>query len=314
MIITVTLNPSIDKTLRCDGAKPQTVFKAGSINTVSVVKVAPGGKGINVSRAVKRLGDSTIALSIIGGETGRQIISGLEAEDIPLKYVPINGESRMCYGIINGDETVINEAGPLVIGDVEGQFMELFRENVHNNDIVVISGSAIIGIAPEFYGRLVTTARNLGAKVMVDLKGDNLKYAISAQPDIIKVNRTELEGYFGYSINQQSDLYNMAKELLSKGVESVIVTDGGGDVIGCNDNNSWILTPPKVTVVNSWGSGDCVAGGFAFGLSIGKTFIEALRLGVACGTTNTLVYGAGFINNEDVHRLIDEVIVKGNII
>jgi 1-phosphofructokinase family hexose kinase len=307
MIVTVTLNPSIDRTLYCRG------FKAGSINTAEILKIAPGGKGINVSRAVQRLSGKTLSLSIIGGVTGRMIVEMMENEEIAFKYVSIIGESRICYGIINGEETIINECGPSIYGDAERQFMELFVNNISINDFIVISGSSICGIIPEFYAKLVQRAKKLtgkDGKVMVDLKGDNLRHAISALPDFVKVNRAEIESYFGHSIHNITDLKNMSTELLQQGICGVIVTDAGNDVFGCTAQQAWIITPPKVKAINTWGSGDCVAGGFAHGLIKHIDFDEALKLGVACGTANTLVYGAGFIEDMDVNRLLDMIVLK----
>ncbi|MBF0474097.1 MAG: bifunctional hydroxymethylpyrimidine kinase/phosphomethylpyrimidine kinase, partial [Nitrospirae bacterium] len=202
--------------------------------------------------------------------------------------------------------------GQSIYADETIQFMELFSKNIAKGDFIVISGSAIGGISPQFYADLVKRAKFFGCFVIVDLKEDNLYSAISALPDIVKVNKSEFENFLGYSINNLTDLKTNAIKLIEKGIKGIIITDGGVDVFGCTSQGSWSLTPPKVKVINTWGSGDCVAAGIAYGLSIGKTFIEALKLGVACGTANTLVYGAGFIEIEDVNRLIDKVNVLTN--
>lgn len=310
MIFTITLNPSIDRTLCCEG------LQSGSINTACVIKAAAGGKGINVSRAIHRLSGGSVALSIIGGETGRLIVSMLEAEGIEHKYVSFSQESRMCYGIIDKGsraapkkrETIINEVGPYIDKDCDTQFLRLFSQNISRGDIAAISGSAIQGIAPQFYGNLVNTAKDLGAAVMIDLKGDNLSHAIAAVPDIIKINRSEFEDYYGNA--RAPVIKNKPYELIDKGVRCVIITDGGGDVIGITKDKAWIFTPPKVEVVNAWGSGDCVAGGFLYGFSRDMSFENALRLGIACGSANTLRYGAGFFEIDDVNRLLDMVLIK----
>ncbi|RMD52690.1 MAG: 1-phosphofructokinase family hexose kinase [Nitrospirae bacterium] len=300
MIITVTLNPSIDRTIAVDD------FAINSVRKGELMMCVPGGKGINVSRAVKALGGNTRALIITGGITGELIERKLREEYIDFTSLNIgNRSSRTCYGIIdrkNRTETIINELGPeLTLSDME-MFKNLCRENISKGDIVAISGSAPRGVGGDYYRELVDIAKERGAMVLVDTSGENLRHAVEASPFIVKVNAEEMSRLISGDISMET-----VSPLLKKGIYAVIVTHGSSPLLVFYGEKLLKVKPPSVEVVNSWGCGDCFVAGLLFYIQNGYTLEEAVKFGTATAAANTLSYGAGFIKRDDVLRLLDEV-------
>lgn len=306
-IITVTLNPSIDRALNVKD------FNLNRVCRGDVMSVAAGGKGINVSRAVHRLGGKTKALGVAGGETGRQIAAQLKAENIDFTFQGINGESRTCYSIIDNSkhtETVINETGPEVLPEEIKEFKSLFEYCVSKDDIVCLSGSAARGFDRAIYHDLIMISHHSKAKVILDTSGESLFSAIKAVPYIVKINRSELEKLFNSEPTARENLRSKVEKLTGKGIYGVVITQGEYETVAFFDNQLWSLLPPKVEPINSWGSGDSFLAGMAVGMENGENLIDAMEFGVRAGTANTLSYGAGFIDREEVMKLSGRVKVK----
>ena len=308
MLITVTLNPAMDRTLLVNS------FSVNSVSRGVLLTNAPGGKGINVSRAALELGGKTLALCIAGGETGRLFTEKLGSEGIDFQVMNVKGETRTCYGIIDKElatETVINELGPsLEKNDVE-KFKSLFSETVKNGDIVALSGSFPIGMPDTIYAELIEIVRANNARVILDTSGVGLRKGLEAGPFIVKVNRLEIAQIDGSREPlEDNKLIDIAKSLISRwGISNIIVTQGNGPVFIISASDVFVVVPPDVSAVNTWGSGDCVVAGLLVYLDMGHSFEDAVRLGVAAGTANTLSYGAGFIKIEDVMALYKKTTV-----
>lgn len=308
MIISVTLNPSIDKTLRIDNFSVNHVFRAHS------VRQNPGGKGINVSRAAARLNGSTKALFLSGGPEGRIIKDGLKNEGINYLSVEVPGQSRTCYGIIDiikNTETVINEPGPAVTDEALSSIISLFEETITSDDFAALSGSAPPGVRDTIYHELIAIAHRKKARAVVDTSGSYLQKAVDAIPFMVKINKVELENLFHCSITHEYDIIDKSRVLINKGIETVIVTQGADKVIALKGEHCLTVKPPCVDVVNSWGSGDSFVAGLLFSLDKGDDFKKALAYGVAAGAQNTVSYGAGFIDRTEVEELAEKVHVEG---
>ncbi len=307
MIITVTLNPCLDKTLSIDD------FQVNAVCRGNVLKTVAGGKGINVSRAVKELEGKTKALGIIGGDTGRFIIEKLRMEGINFQYIDIVEESRTCYGIIdkkNKTETVINESGPHVSEEDTAAFKKLYERTIKKDDYVTLSGSAPSSVGKGIYRELIMIAHKKKVRVLLDTSGQYLAEAIHAMPSIIKINRNELEKLFNSTLRTRDSIVKKMHFLIDKGIYLVVITQGEKDVLALSKDGGWSIRPPQISSVNSWGSGDCVVAGIAISLERNNSVAEALKLGVAAGAANTLSYGAGVIERKDVMDLAKNVIVQ----
>lgn len=288
-------------------------FSLNSVCRGRLLRDAPGGKGINVSRAALELGGKTSALFIAGGETGRIIMEKLAFEGIDFRVIKVEDESRTCYGIIDkelGTETIINEQGPLLTKNDMAEFKSLFAKTVQQDDTVAISGSLPNGIHGTIYAELIEIAKTNNARVILDASRIVLREGIEAGPFIVKVNRREMAQIEELNDLDDNRLIDLAKRWITeKGISSIVVTQGKGAVFAISESDVFVAVPPTVTAINTWGSGDCVVAGIGVYLEQGLSFEEAVRYGVAAGTANTLSYGAGFIKLEDVMTLYQETLI-----
>ncbi|MBK5230399.1 MAG: 1-phosphofructokinase family hexose kinase [Thermoleophilia bacterium] len=306
MIITVTLNAAIDNTL----AVPH--FRLGSRHRAIEKHAAAGGKGINVARALKCLGQPVIATGFAGGATGTRIIEYLTGESVLNDFVRIGKESRTSTVVIDPtttEQTEINEHGP-VVTEVE---LELFREKLmylaRGADICVIAGSIPRGIPDAFYGELVTGLRKHDVKTMLDAEGEVMSLALKAEPDLVAPNVVEAEELVGREFVDAEDLASAPVELIGMGARDAIVTDENGcwAVFGADPDVTLHVKSPVLDPVTSVGSGDALLAGFVTARYIGLDDEAALRYAVACGAESTQHFGAGVLDPAAVDQLVDKV-------
>ncbi|MCG6553567.1 MAG: 1-phosphofructokinase family hexose kinase [Candidatus Magnetominusculus sp. LBB02] len=307
MIITVTLNPSIDKTLLLKGLRLNSIARA------DVLSVSAGGKGINVSRAVKRLGGGTLALTFLGGTAGREIAGLLNHENLAFQHTPIAGQCRTCLSLIDSlknTETVINENGPVVTRDEIVAFKAMFTAAIGEKDVVAISGSAASGIESGIYYELIETAHKKGAYVVLDASGEALKEGLLALPDILKINKQELQRHAGVTLRGRGAVIEQMSRLAEGGIGRVIITDGAHQALALAGSDLWSVRPPHVNAISSLGSGDCASAAIALGIFRRMPFEEILAMAAAAGAQNTLSYGAGFIDRQGVNNLAALTAIK----
>jgi 1-phosphofructokinase/tagatose 6-phosphate kinase len=306
MIITVTLNAAIDNTL----SVPH--FRLGSRHRAVDKRAAAGGKGINVARALKCLGQPVIATGFAGGVTGTRIIEYLTSESVLNDFVRIGEESRTSTVLIdptNGEQTEINEHGPRV-SEAE---LELFHEKLMylapGADICVIAGSIPRGIPHEFYAELVTGLRKAGVTTLVDAEGDVMEQALRAEPDMIAPNVNEAEELVGREFVDAEDLASAPAELRALGARDAVVTTSDGCWAVLNDNEQVTLrvNAPELDPITTVGSGDALVAGLVSARYIGLGAEESLRYAVACGAESTQHFGAGTLDRTAVDHLVDSV-------
>lgn len=306
MIITVTLNAAIDNTL----SVPH--FRLGARHRAVDKRSAAGGKGINVARALKCLGQPVIATGFAGGVTGTRIIEYLTAESVLNDFVRIGEESRTSTVLIDpttGEQTEINEHGPRV---TEAE-LELFHEKLMylapGADICVIAGSMPRGIPHDFYAELVTDLRKAGVTTLVDAEGDVMTRALRAEPDMIAPNDIEAEEIAGREFTGAEELALAPAELRVLGARDAAVTtaDGCWAVLDEDPQTSLHVRAPELDPVTTVGSGDALAAGLVSARYIGLGGREALRYAVACGAESTQHFGAGTLDREAVDQLVDRV-------
>ncbi len=307
MIITVTLNPSIDKIILIDD------FTLNSVCRGNIINIAAGGKGINVSRAVKILGGKTFALGVTGGETGDLIIKGLKSQGIAFDSITVKGESRICYALIDRKkktETIINESGPEVPETRISRFIKLYRKMVKTDDIVILSGSAARGFKREIYKELIKIANKKKAKVILDTSGQYLSEAINAIPYIVKVNKAEMKGASIGSLSKKEPIMKKINTVLEMGVYAIVITHGHKKVYAYTKEKHWTVSPPRIKSVSNWGAGDCVVAGIALSLEKEESFEKALKFGITAGSANSLSYGAGNLNKKKIKGLLKKVLIR----
>ncbi len=311
MIITVTLNPALDKTLEVPSFTPGRRHR-----TVDHVTM-PGGKGVNVARALKRLGQPVIACGLCGGATGTRIIEALNDESILNSFVRIREESRTNTAVLDpttGLHTEINERGP----SVSPHELDLFREKLTylaaGASIVVFAGSLPRGVEAGAYATLIRDVKKLGVTTIIDTDGEQLRLAARAEPDVVSPNEIEAEELVGHEFNDADDRAQAVVEIATLGPAESIMTvpdgcyaqvreEGGSSVV-------YRATIPPLDAVSPIGSGDAFLAGYVASRYLERPAADCLRYGVACGAESTQHVGAGMLEAARVERLVDDVALE----
>jgi 1-phosphofructokinase/tagatose 6-phosphate kinase len=310
VIITVTLNAAIDKSLSVPN------FRLGRRHRTVEQTTMPGGKGVNVARTLKTLGQPVIATGFAGGATGTRIVEQLTAESILSDFVRIREESRTNTAVLdptNGEQTEINERGPAV----SAKEVELFHDKLlylaRGADVVVFAGSLPRGVDPDVYAGLIRDCRKLGVTTIIDADGEPMRLAVRAEPDVISPNVLEAEELVGHEFNDDEDRAIAVRELVQLGPTEAIMTLPDGCVASVLEDGApclyrvWIEPREPVAPV---GSGDAFLAGFVAARYSGESPAECLRFGVACGAESTQRLGAGLIDPRQVERLRAETEVQ----
>ena len=307
MIVTVTLNAAFDRTLSVPN------FQPGSRNRASDALSLAGGKGVNIARTLKRLGEPVIATGLAGGRTGTAIIESLTAEGILNDFVRIRRESRMSTAVIdpNGAQTEIIEHGPPVVDDELEMLMEKISYLARGADIFVLAGSLPLNVPEDFYARVI---REIKGQVLtaLDAQGPPLRLGLAADPDLVSPNAREAEEIVGYELNDDLDLVGAAETITGHGAHSAIVHQADGCVARLREPSAkhaktYRALLPAREAASTVGSGDALIGGYLAGLSRGDDLEARLALAVACGAANTLSPGAGVFDRGDVEALRRQV-------
>jgi 1-phosphofructokinase family hexose kinase len=310
MIITVTLNAAIDKTL----AVPN--FRLGRRHRAVEQTTMAGGKGVNVARALRALGQPVIATGIAGGPTGTRIVEHLTEEGILNDFVRIREESRTSIAVVDptsGEQTEINEHGPHV-SELE---LELFVDKLlylaKGAAVCVFAGSLPRGVDVGLYGRLIEEMKRLGVLTVLDSEGEPLRTATRKGPDVVSPNELEAEGLVGHEFSDDDDRRIGVGEMVELGARESIMTLPEGCLAMLHEGGERRLyraTLDPLEPVSSVGSGDAFLAGFVAAHYGGRDPEDCLRFAVACGAESTQHFGAGVVEQREVERLAPEVRVE----
>lgn len=307
MILTVTMNPSIDISY------PLETLHLDTVNRVDKVSKTAGGKGLNVTRVLAEIGDPVSATGLIGGSTGQFILDHLDQE-IGKEFFEIQGETRNCIAILHeGQQTEILEKGPSV-SEEEGQaFLDHYEALLPDVAVVAISGSLPAGLPLDYYSQLVERAKKAGKPVVLDCSGASLEKALVApvQPTVIKPNNEELSQLLGYEVTTDLDqLKEVLQSDLFKGIEWVIVSLGADGAFAKHGDVFYKVDIPKIEVVNPVGSGDSTVAGISAALSSGKDDVALLTHAMVLGMLNAQEKMTGHVNMAHYDDLYQNIIVK----
>jgi 1-phosphofructokinase family hexose kinase len=303
MIITVTLNAAIDKTL----AVPN--FRLGRRHRAVEQTAMAGGKGVNVARALRALGQPVIA-------TGIRIVEHLTDEGILNDFVRIREESRTSIAVVDptsGDQTEINEHGPHVSEAELDLFVDKLLYLAKGAAVCVFAGSLPRGVDEGLYGRLIEEMRRLGVTTVLDSEGEPLLIATRKGPDVVSPNELEAEGLVGHEFENEEDRRRALGEMVELGAREAIITlaDGCLAVLGEGSERSlYRATLEPLEPVSSVGSGDALLAGLVAARYGGRDPEDCLRFAVACGAESTQHFGAGVLEQREVERLLPEVRVE----
>jgi len=310
MIITVTLNAALDKTLEVPN------FTPGRRHRTVDQKTMPGGKGVNIARAIKRLGQPVIATGLAGGATGSRIVEALNDEAILNSFVRIREESRTNTAVLDpttGLHTEINERGP----SVSPRELELCKEKLmylaRGASICVFAGSLPRGVEPDVYASLIRSVRKLGVVTIIDTDGEPLHQAVRAEPDVVSPNELEAEELVGHEFNEVDDRAQVVAEIARLGPAEAIMTVADGCYAHVMVDGAPALYRIRIEPLEARspiGSGDAFLAGYVASRYAGKEPVDCLRFGVACGAESTQHIGAGILEPAKVDRLLEGIQVE----
>ncbi len=310
MIITVTLNAAIDKTLEVPSFTPGRRHRTVGQTT------NPGGKGVNLARAIKLLGQPVIATGLAGGATGNRIVDALNHESVLNDFVPIQEESRTNTAVLDpttGVHTEINERGPAISQQELGQFCEKLLYLAQGASICVFAGSLPRGVQPDVYFSLIRDVRRLGVTTMIDSDGEPLRLAMRAEPDLVSPNELEAEELVGHEFNDVDDRAHAVIEMTRQGAREAIMTVSDGCYARIVEQGSPSLYRVRIAeqeARSTVGSGDAFLAGYVAARYLGRDPADCLRFGVACGAESTQHFGAGIVDPGRVERLLGDVEAK----
>lgn len=293
MIVTLTPNPSLDRTLELASLEP------GEINRATGVRVDPGGKGVNVARALVANGHDARAVLPLGGHEGEHLADLLRGLGIDVRSVPVASAVRENISLVQpgGRVTKINAPGPRLTEDEVAALEKATVAAVDGASWVAASGSLPPGAPDDLYARLAAEVHDAGAKVAVDSSGRPLVAALAAGPDVIKPNADELAGATGRELRTLGDVLAGATELRDRGVAAVLVSLGTDGAVLVEADGAWHATSPPRDARSNVGAGDAALAGF---LAAGGAGPEALALAVAYGAAAVRLPGSQMPGPDDV--------------
>jgi 1-phosphofructokinase len=289
MIVTVTMNPAVDKVYWVESLRICDVSQEEFLTRAIRSTTSAGGKGINVSVLLARLGMDSVAMGFVGGHMGHVVVRDLQDEGVTTNFVWIHGETRINVTILQqGQEhspNLIGEAGPTILREEVARLMRKYERMLARATWVVLGGSLPPGVDPDLYGEMVRMAKEAGARVILSARGDALSLALDEAPQIVKPDTREQMVLGGKPLASVDAIIDAGQELIGRGVELVIVShDVTGDIAITRDG-VWDLqtTTPTSHFKNLVGADDAFLGGIVYRLNQEADISEALRFGLAAG-------------------------------
>lgn len=307
MIVTVTMNPAIDKTVEIDKLLP------GGLNRIKKAEYDAGGKGINVSKTIRELGGESIAIGFLGGSAGKTIESVLNEKKIKHDFIWVDGETRTNTKVFeeNGAVTELNEPGPQISEGQIGQLIEKVSGYAGEETLFILSGSVPGGVDKQIYARLIRLMHEKGSEVLLDADGELFKNALSERPDIIKPNRTELAEFTGCDYRaSREELLKQAGSLKEKGIKTVAVSMGKDGAVFVRGEYEVSCPALNVKAHSTVGAGDAMVAALAYAWSKKMEAEETVRLCMAASAGAVTTIGTKPPSRELVKELMTKVIIE----
>lgn len=307
MIYTVTLNPALDKTVQIPN------MTVDAVNRIAEMRTDPGGKGINVSKVIQKLGGKSTVIALLGGSTGHKIADALEEMGLKCRMTFIPGETRTNLKVVDPvlhTNTDINEPGIEVTGEILSGMLSELVAMLKPGDIVAISGSLPKGSPRDTYYRWVCECKKAGAKVFLDVDGALLAEGLKAVPYLVKPNNDELSRLVARPLETAEELTAAAKELLDMGVAKVVVSRGSQGALYITKETVIQAEGLKVPVGSTVGAGDSVVAALAVAEERGLSLEETVCLSTATGAANVMCSGSQAAEFEVIESLIGKIQYK----
>lgn len=304
MIYTVTLNPALDKTVEIPNLALDTV------NRITKMRTDPGGKGINVSKVIAKLGGTSMAVGLLAGNSGRAIQEALDRENLAHHFRFVEGETRTNLKIIdpaNHTNTDINEPGINVSAPELTALLYDLLKMLNPGDIVVLAGSLPKGAPKDTYFTWVESCKKAGAKVFLDADGELLAEGLKAVPYLVKPNNDELARMMGKPLPTLDDLAEAGQSLIRRGIQRVVVSMGSRGALYLQGKSILFAPAIKVEVGSTVGAGDSVVAALAYAEAQGLSEEDRVRLSTATGAANVMCSGTQAAERSVVESLIPRV-------
>jgi tagatose 6-phosphate kinase len=328
VILVVALNPALDVTHHVAGAD------WSGVNRPIRVAARAGGKGLNVARVLRALGQPVTLTGLAGGPTGQALVDGLAGTGIEVALTPITGETRRTFAVVDtvrGETALFNEPGPAIDAGEYQRFFVGYERRLGSSAAVVLSGSLPAGVPADAYAGLIAAAASAGVPVVLDTSGAALGHGAAAGPTLVKPNLAELEAAAGQPLGGADDGPDLAAvesaahrlagpQAASGSAErppaqaaartvAVVVSLGPHGLLAAGAHGTWVARPPGPVAGNPTGAGDAVVAGLADGLVRGRDWPDVLRHATAVGTAAAAAPVAGEFSLAEYERLVPAVSV-----
>lgn len=306
MICTLTLNPALDITYvleKVDFGDPERALE--------VIKT-PGGKGINVSRALEGLGVESITMGLVGGFVGEEVLALVQDAGLRPRGIKIRNETRanvIILGKNDGRELAIRAEGPLVERAETNRLIWILLEETQECEFMVLSGSLPLGVSDNIYYSLIEVGKESNIKFILDTSGTPLRKGIEAGPYLIKPNLQELRNLAGEELADDESIIEFGMELSAKGIEVVVVSLGGDGAIMISGDEAWRGRVPFIPG-DTVGAGDSMVAGMVMGLVERESLESVFRRGLACGFSAVANSGPGLCEPDTYRRGLEEASVE----
>ena len=303
MIYTITFNPAVDLVIQVPNCQLEALNRSKGEEYVA------GGKGINMSILLKRLGIDNIATGFLGGFSGKYIKDFLENEGIKPQFISVEGTTRINVKVKGEVETEINAAGPNVGVEKFQQLTNYFKGVLKEGDIVFLAGNAAPGLDETSYVEIARLCHARGVKLVLDTTKKSLLACLPYQPFMIKPNQHELEELFGVKIETQEEMLNYAFQLREKGARNVLISCGGEGAFLVNEiGQVFTSNTPKGMLINSVGAGDSMLAGFMAKFIDTSDYRKSLKQGAASGSATA--FSVGIATRELIEELIPHIKIE----
>ncbi|MGA2213026.1 MAG: hexose kinase [Bryobacteraceae bacterium] len=306
MILTVTINPSVDRNVQVD----RLVFEDRAY--ILARSDSAGGRGMNASRVLDSFGAKTLAIVTSGGASGERLEKLAAKSGFPVKVVPIHNESRVNLTITDkqGLALRLNERGPLITPEELTRVEKAVANRLESASWLMLCGSIPPGVSSDFYTKLIGMARERKVKTMLDTDGDALLHGIEAGPSIVSPNQPEAERLLNRALITRVQFLEAAARIKAMGAEAVMLSLGGRGVVAVNENQLLEVIPPRIDAVSPLGAGDALAAAYVWAATKKKDFVECVRWAVAAGTASAKLAGLEFASLEQTKEVYKAVEVR----
>ena len=306
MIVTLTINPAIDRIFSVD----RLAFEDRSY--INSIRESAGGRGINASRVIQSFGGDTRALLISGGHSGKRLEEHLVGCGYPTTTVPIQNPIRTNITITDkhGLTVNLNEAGPHLAKSEVTRVERAVRQSLDQASWLLVCGSVPPGVPSSFYGKLIAMARKRKVKTLLHADGNVLREGIEQQPTVATPNQQEAERLLGRTLLTRSHYLEAAVQIRAMGAESVVLSLGSRGAIGAFADGLLEALPPRVDAVCPIGAGDALTAAYAWSSTRKHSAADSLRWGVAAGTASARLPGMNFASLLQVEEIYSQVEIR----